>query len=193
MLRIAIVILIALPWLSGAVALGVPVLLILDDRSSGTTTALNGNAWRLFTDGVMGGVSSGQLTHGIIAGRACLRMQGVVRLENNGGFVQMALDVGDAIQNALPDYAGIELDVFGNGERYNLHLRTQDMRYPWQSYRAIFTAGADWTTLRLPFDDFQPHRLESPLAPGRIRRIGLVAIGRAFQADLCLGRLAFYR
>jgi hypothetical protein len=105
----------------------------------------------------------------------------------------MALDVGDAIQRALPDYAGIELDVLGNGERYNLHLRTEDMQYPWQSYRASFTAAADWTTVHLPFRDFEPHRLDSPLAPGRIRRIGLVAIGRAFQADLCLGRLAFYR
>lgn len=189
---IATVILIALPLLSAAVALGGNVVLILDDRTSGTTTALNGNAWRLITDGVMGGVSSGQLSPETSAGRACLRMQGEVRLENNGGFVQMAMDVGDAIQTALPDYTGIELDVFGNGERYNLHLRTEDMRYPWQSYRVTFTAVADWTTVKLPFRDFEPHRLESPLDPGGIRRIGLVAIGRAFQADLCLGRLAFY-
>ena len=141
----------------------------------------------------MGGVSSGRLTPDTVAGRACLRMLGEVRLENNGGFVQMALDVGDAIQDALPDYAGVELDVYGNAERYNLHLRTEDMQYPWQSYRVSFTAAADWTTLRFPFADFEPHRLESPLEPGRIRRIGVVAIGRAFRADLCLGRLGFYR
>jgi hypothetical protein len=183
----------AQPCPAEAVALGVNDLLTLDDRSSGTTEALNGNAWRLFTDGVMGGISLGQLTTGSIAGRACLRMQGEVCLENNGGFVQIALDVGDAIQRALPDYAGIELDVFGNGERYNLHLRTEDMQHPWQSYRASFTAASEWRTLRLPFHEFEPHRLDSPLQPARIRRIGLVAIGRAFQADLCLGRLAFYQ
>jgi hypothetical protein len=167
-------------------------LLTLDDRSSGTTQALNGNYWRLFTDGVMGGVSSGQLTVETVAGRSCLRMQGAVRLENNGGFVQMALDLGEAAESSLTDSGGLELDVFGNGERYNLHLRTDYMQHPWQSYRASFTAAAGWRTLRLPFAAFEPHRLEQPLQTARIRRIGLVGIGRRFDADLCLGRLALF-
>jgi len=40
---------------------------------------------------------------------------------------------------------------------------------------------------------FEPHRLETPLDVTRLRRIGLVAIGRAFFADLAVARLAFYR
>ena len=48
----------------------------------------------MVTDGVMGGVSSGMLTLTTVDKRDCLRLQGYVRLENNGGFVQAALDIG---------------------------------------------------------------------------------------------------
>src|SRR6476661_7117755 len=37
-------------------------------------------------------------------------------------------------------WSGIELDVFGNGEEYGVHLRTDALTRPWQSYRQIFTA-----------------------------------------------------
>jgi hypothetical protein len=50
-------------------------------------------------------------------GRPAIRMQGNVSLENNGGFVQIAIDLspdGKAL-DASP-WRGIELDVFGNSE-----------------------------------------------------------------------------
>ena len=83
--------------------------------------------------------------------------------------------------------------VRGNGEKYSVHLRTLDNVRPWQSYRAHFTAGSDWETMDLPFETFVPYRLEAPLDTTRLRRIGLVAIGRAFYADLAVAELAFYR
>ncbi len=83
--------------------------------------------------------------------------------------------------------------VRGNGEKYSVHLRTLDNVRPWQSYRAHFTAGSDWETMDLPFETFVPYRLEAPLDTTRLRRIGLVAIGRAFYADLAVSELAFYR
>ena len=90
------------------------------------------------------------------------------------------------------DYTGVRLVVRGNGERYSVHLRTPDNVRSWQSYRAHFTAGADWETIYLPFEDFTPHRLDAPLDITRLRRIGLVAIGRAFHADLAVCELGFY-
>lgn len=168
-------------------------LLIIDDRQSGDSRSNLGSPWRLVTDGVMGGVSSGQLLPDTQAGRACLRITGEVRLENNGGFLQAALDLpGDPAFDASA-FAGLELDVYGNDEPYNLHLRTDDVWLPWQSYRATFTAGAGWHTVRLPFADFSPYRIGSPLDLARLKRIGIVAIGRAFRADLCVARLALYR
>jgi hypothetical protein len=60
-------------------------LLMIDDRSSGDERSLLGTSWRLITDNVMGGVSSGRLTMDAREGRLCLRLQGDVRLENSGG------------------------------------------------------------------------------------------------------------
>ena len=167
--------------------------LLLDDRASGDLRALNGTQWRLFTDGVMGGVSAGTLTVEDVAGRPCLRMRGEVRLENNGGFIQAALDVGDEQRRLATGYDGLLLDVYGNDQAYNVHLRTAAMRAPWQSCRATFTATPEWRTVKLPFSRFEAYRFDGLLDVGELRRIGIVAIGRAFNADVCIARLAFYR
>jgi hypothetical protein len=165
---------------------------IIDDLSREPPIAAIGSKWQLRTDNVMGGVSNGTMVRDAIAGRAAIRMRGDVSLENNGGFVQIALDLspdGGVVDASA--WSGIELDVLGNGEEYGVHLRTDALTRPWQSYRQLFTAGAEWRTLRLPFVDFVPHRTDVMLDPRRLRRIGLVAIGRAFTADLALAGLRF--
>jgi hypothetical protein len=166
--------------------------LILDDRGSGTLLATNGARWRAISDTVMGGVSEGGLQAARIKGRPCLRLAGRVSLENNGGFVQASLDLDRAGLLDARGYAGIEIEVFGNDERYNLHLRSADTRIVWQSYRAGFQAPARWQTVRLPFADFQPYRITSPLDMSRLRRLGLVAIGREMRVDLCVARVSLY-
>ena len=168
-------------------------LLPLDDRASGDLHASNGAEWRLFSDRVMGGVSAGTLTVEEVAGRSCLRMRGDVRLDNNGGFIQIALDVDEQQRRSAADYDGLSLDVYGNDEQYNVHLRTAGMRAPWQSYRAHFSATPAWRTVKLPFSGFEAYRFEGSFDATTLRRIGIVAIGRAFAADVCIGRLAFYR
>lgn len=168
-------------------------LLTIDDRRSASQQSNLGTSWRLVTDGVMGGLSDGRLQPDTRAGRACLHLTGGVRLERNGGFVQAALDLAPDGTLDASRYHGVELDVYGNGESYNLHLRTSDIRLPWQSYRASFDAGPQWQTLRLPFTAFRPYRIDIALDRSRLQRIGLVAIGRAFDADLCIGRVALYR
>ena len=181
--------------LSGAwvTAMASQAVLVIDDRSAGGLESSYGASWRLITDGVMGGVSQGQLSADTIAGRACLRLRGDVSLKNRGGFVQAALDTdGDKPLDAA-GYSGILLEVYGNGEQYNLHLRTADVWLPWQAYRASFTSPAAWHTVRIPFAAFSGYRIGAALDVGTLERIALVAIGRAFTADLCLARLALYR
>ena len=168
-------------------------LLVLDDRSSGDGRTQNGAGWRLFTDGVMGGVSKGELTFDIVDNRPCMRLSGDVRLENSGGFVQIALDINERQTINIEDYKGFLLDIHGNAGEYNMHLRTDETRRPWQSYRATFQALPSWQTIVLPFSQFEPYRIESPMDPADIRRIGIVAIGRAFAANLCIGRVALYK
>ncbi|CAG0940155.1 hypothetical protein GALLN_00872 [Gallionellaceae bacterium] len=167
--------------------------IILDDRSSNTLSASNGADWRAISDTVMGGVSSGSLKPAVMDGRACLRLTGEVSLESNGGFVQASLDLSASGLLDAGDHAGIEIEVFGNGETYNLHLRTGDTRIVWQSYRASFQATPSWQTLRLPFESFQPHRIDQPLDKHRLRRLGVVAIGRKMHVDICIARLSLYK
>lgn len=166
--------------------------LIIDDRRSGNYFATSGDPWRLVTDGVMGGVSDGQLSVDR-ENQDCLRLQGDVKLDNNGGFVQAALDLSKYSPQDIEKYAGLMLTVYGNNERYNVHLRTRDNWLPWQAYRATFTAAPEWKELYIPFTEFVPYRTNKALDVSRLKRIGIVAIGREFRADLCIGRIVFYR
>jgi hypothetical protein len=167
---------------------------VIDALDLDPPRATIGTRWTLVSDRVMGGVSSGVMTHEDVGGRAALRMRGAVSLANNGGFVQIALDL--AREGAVVDashWTGIEIDVIGNGQRYNLHLRTADAVRPWQSYRVGFVATAEWRTVQLGFAALVPHRIDAPLDLTRLRRLGIVAIGRAFEADIALRGCRFYR
>lgn len=168
--------------------------MLIDDFSDPNLASALGTQWRGVSDAVMGGVSRAAITHENIDGRTCLRLSGDVRLENDGGFIQVTLDLAPADGTVdASAYEGIGVTVHGNGEQYSVHLRTPDNIRPWQSYRARFTAGPDWQTLEIPFHDFTPYRLDAPLDTTQLKRIGLVAIGRAFHADLTIGALSFYR
>ena len=165
----------------------------IDDLSHDFPLCAVGTRWQMLSDAVMGGVSAGLMSRTMLDGRAAIRMQGAVSLENNGGFIQIALDLspdGGSVDASV--YTGIAIDVIGNDEDYGLHLRTSDLSRPWQSYRASFTARRAWQEIRLPFAGFMPHRTERPLDLHLLRRVGIVAIGRAFQADVAVGGLRFY-
>lgn len=146
----------------------------------------------MVTDGVMGGQSMGRLSREVLDGRRALRLQGRVSLENNGGFLQMAVDLAASGSLDARAFSGIALTVQGNGEVYGLHLRTSDLTAPWQSYRQSFTATREWQTLTLPFAGFAPHRTTTPLNLAHLRRLGLIAIGRAFEVDLALADIRLY-
>ena len=166
---------------------------LIDDLSHEPPLSAIGTKWQLFTDGVMGGVSRGTMVWEVVAGHPAIHMRGDVSLENNGGFIQISLDLapgGGSVDASA--FQGIELDVYGLNEEYSLRLRTSDLTKPWQSYRASFIAEPKWKTVRLPFARFEKHRTDSALDVSRLRRVGLVAIGRAFSADLALGGIRFF-
>ena len=168
--------------------------MLIDDFADANLVSKLGTRWRGVSDQVMGGISEASVSHGKIDGHPCLRLSGDVRLENDGGFIQAALDLAPMGETPdASDYSGLRLVVRGNGEQYSAHLRTPDNTRPWQSYRAHFTAGPYWAQVDLPFGAFVPYRLEAPLDKTRLRRIGLVAIGRAFYADLSVSEVRFFR
>lgn len=147
--------------------------------------------WEYVADSVMGGVSSGSLSNEIVAGRRAARLTGSVSLENDGGFLQMAFDINGGQSFDASAYTGLSLDVRGNGETYDLRLRTTDLTRPWQSFRASFQTSPVWRTVRLDFADFCPNKTDATLDPARLRRVGVLAVGRAFDADVAVARIGF--
>ena len=97
---------------------------------------------------------TGGMTVETVHGRSALGLRSQVRLENNGGFIQMALAL-PALPEA-PHWRGLEREVPGSAHRYGVHLRTHDMTAAWPAWRASFNAGPQWRTLRLPFEDVDP-------------------------------------
>jgi monofunctional biosynthetic peptidoglycan transglycosylase len=130
--------------------------------------------WYVINDGVMGGVSQSDIRRtdqgtGVFAG--------VLSLENNGGFASVRVVVG--LQD-LSTYAGLEFRVRGDGRAYQLRLRTND-GFDGIAYRAHFeTLDGEWTTKRIPFDEFLPTfrgrtlRDAPPLDTSRIRQLSFM-------------------
>ncbi len=167
-----------------ALLFGIPAHAVAED----TTMDLSPR-WEFVADTVMGGVSRGALISDTVDGRKAARLTGTVSLDNNGGFLQMAFDV----QADMSSWTGIEIDVRGNGEAYDLRVRTDQLTRPWQSFRATFVAARTWTPVRVPFADLVPHRTDAAFNPERVRRIGILAIGRVFDADIAVSGVRLYR
>lgn len=166
---------------------------VIDDLKADFPESAIGSNWQFFTDQVMGGVSNGRMVKEIVAGRAAIHMQGDVSLENNGGFIQVSLDLAatDKVFDAGA-WKGIEIEVYGSVAEYELRLRTAGLSRPWQSYRQVFKTFPEWKTIQLPFSLFTPHRTKLPLNIQLLRRLGLVAIGKSFTADLALSSIRLF-
>ena len=170
-----------------------PPRLVLSDFAGEEPKMLPNTGWRGFSDRVMGGISNATLEKDRVGGMNCIRLTGNVTRESNGGFIQMALYLGDRYQAFdASDYAGLELLVFGNDEDYNVHIRTGDCRWYDQSYRTTFQASADWQRIRIPWDRFEGNSIRSPLDTSSLKRIGILGWMREFEADISLAEIALY-
>lgn len=168
--------------------------MLIDDFASKEGISALGTRWRGFTDRVMGGISDAAVTREVIEGRACVRLRGTVSLENNGGFIQVALPLsGRGQAYDAGKFKGIRFWARGNGERYYLHLRNADTRLPWQYYYASFPTGKQWKLVEIPFSAFEPAALSGALDVRTLNSIGIVGAKKAFTADVAVAELAFYR
>jgi hypothetical protein len=160
---------------------------------AGNYLKIDQSAWRLVTDSVMGGRSNGSIDRTEKFRHSAMTLSGRVSTENNGGFIQMVQDIPRQIALMASRYEGIRLNASGNGETYNIHLRTTDLWLPWQAYRANFTGSVQWQTVDIPFEAFSPHKISGQLNVGKLKRIAIVAIGRDFDADVSVAEIGFYR
>jgi len=178
---------------------------IIDDMSENLPRTSSGTEWSGFTDKVMGGVSMGILIREVVDGRNANVMKGKVSLYNDGGFIQMAASLSkDPAVSLTVDastFDGVELDVLYRGnediEKFNVHLRNPACVRQFSSYRSTFEVGNNkWETVRLPWSSFAgygPGADQKPFDPSELRRISIVAIGKAMEVYLAVSSVRFYR
>jgi len=163
--------------------------MLIDDFQSQDGRSAIGTAWQGFTDRVMGGLSEMQAGYREVNGKAVLFMRGQVRLENNGGFVQVRLPLADRGSFDARDWDAIRLTVRASPGPYYIHLRTRDTRRPWAYYRAPIPVSEEWQTIDISFDSFQPESLLAALNLEALISLGIVAYGERFDAELEIARL----
>ena len=148
--------------------------------------------WCFVTDKVMGGVSEGRFETKVDGKDSHYNMRGNVSTENNGGFLQFRTKINDHPIGKL--YKGIRIQVRGNNEEYAVHIRTKYLFLPWQYYQSKFIATNEWEVIELPLKDFKKSNFYQPSSVSSIdiQTLGIVAIGRDFQANIDLRYIELY-
>ena len=135
-------------------------------------------AWAPIDDGVMGGLSRSRFR---VDDDGCARFEGVLSLENQGGFAS----VRHQLRQSIPDHSRqIRLRALGDGHVYKLALRT-DEAFDGISYQADFLpASHQWMDIDLVLAQFAPTFRGRPATAaaltsfGQIRQIGLMIANR---------------
>ncbi|GFR44551.1 hypothetical protein Agub_g5822 [Astrephomene gubernaculifera] len=134
--------------------------------------------WGALDDVVMGGVSRSDMRQEEGAGEggeAAWVFSGNVSTDNFGGFASVRTRNLDPPLDLSP-YEGIELRLYGDGQRYKFILRP-DANWDGIAYCASFdTAPGTWQTLRLPFAAFTPVFRARTLSPGQAAPLDPAAI-----------------
>ena len=154
----------------------------------------SGKYWQYISDQVMGGVSDGEVTLEQDGEMYYARLTGNVSTRNYGGVIQ--LRTGISFANSEKDgknLQGVRLNVRGNGETYDIHIITNDMAYYGDFYSVTFQADSEWKMIDLPFNTFERKRSNNTkLDAQNITRLGIVAYGREYVADISVSTIEFY-
>lgn len=173
--------------------------LLLDDFTGGNGQLSFGQSsfgtrWNGFTDRVMGGRSDMQSGMIETDDGPALRIRGSVRLENNGGFIQVRLPLSvDGEPLDASGFDAVRLQVRGTPGPYFVHVRTPDCRRPWQYYRAELPVSKAWREVVVPFSDFEGESIRGTPDFGNLTSIALAAFGEAFEAEFEVRRLALIK
>lgn len=167
-------------------------MVILDnfDRPDGVSRL--GTRWVAFTDSVMGGLSSMEAWHDAWDGERCLRMDGLVRLENRGGFIQVALPLATGGHPFDARHlAGLSLRVRGARAPFRVHLRTADQQMPWEHFSATAWSEPHWQDVHVPFSAFRGVMTRHALRTSALVRLGIVLSEDPGPAGLAVSRVGF--
>ncbi len=134
--------------------------------------------WVIINDGVMGGLSKGNMEVITRDGQGIMRFHGNLSTENNGGF---SLLTSQSVEFDLSNDLGLLLNVKGDGRTYTARLVTDaKFRGMEVSFSADFdTTAGEWTQLKVPFADFKGSFRGTDLPnekfdPAKIQRVGFL-------------------
>jgi hypothetical protein len=169
--------------------------LLLDDFSRPDGQSVIGTEWEGFTDQVMGGRSDMSAGVRDTETGPAMHMTGSVSLENNGGFIQVRLNLAEDGFFDARDFRGVEIEARGTGDHYYLHLRNARTRFPWAYYAAELPVSEQWSRIRVPFDDFQGEYMigGGKIDVGRLRSVAVVAAQAEFDADIWVRSISLYK
>ncbi|MFN6193967.1 MAG: CIA30 family protein [Planctomycetota bacterium] len=161
--------------LAAPLALAITVLPTQANAQSLQVDFKNGvGAWSTVLDGVMGGLSTGQVSQ---PQAGILRWTGELSLENNGGFSQVRTAVAEG---ACEGAEGFVLVVKGDGRTYTFDVRASNVRMMAGAFQQKFeTKDGEWLQVRLPLDGFRLFsfgrevRSAPALVAGKIESVGI--------------------
>ena len=138
--------------------------------------------WYVVDDGVMGGLSRGELT--INDSGNCL-FKGYVTTENNGGFSSIRYAFNN---KSVSEFNHIILKLKGDGKSYQFRIKDNSrQRY---SYIATFNTSGDWETVKIPLSSFYPgyrgYKLNKPNFPGEVMEEIAILIGNKVKESFAL-------
>jgi hypothetical protein len=107
----------------------------------------NAEGWRIINDGVMGGLSKGQILQQDNSGI----FKGKVSTENNGGFTMTMLELD---QRDVRQYTRFKLKIKGDGKSYQFRCKSDKNQM--HSYVYEFNTSGDWEEVTIPFEQMMP-------------------------------------
>lgn len=152
---------------------------------------LDPSKWRVVVDGVMGGLSSGNLSKSTSG----LQFRGDLSLKNNGGFAwartrQLELEL---------EFDGFEIEVLGDGRKWDFMVDSFRRKMMAGGYRSRFqTTKGVRTVHRLPLAGFEAVSFGKVLARGDLRASDCSGVGvligdkQEESFDLTLIRVSTY-
>ena len=155
------------------------------------TTEANANArWYVVNDSVMGGISNSQ----VLQNDGNLVFTGNVSLANNGGFASIRTPLDVKNQNITR----IVLRIKGDGQTYQLRLRTNEYMDGAAYTHSFSTTKSEWLNIEFLPEDFQltfRGRLleqQPTISFKEIKQLGFMIAGKqAGEFRLEIGKIEF--
>jgi len=104
--------------------------------------------WYVVEDRVMGGKSDGKF---FLNEEGHAQFEGMVSLENNGGFVSIRFDMP---RMDIENHQFILIRLKGDGKKYQFRIKNKDQNY--YSYITEFSTSSEWQEIKIPLKEMYP-------------------------------------